>query len=290
MPERGSRWLPVLLLSPTLLLLLVCFATPLLLIATYSFYRALPGGLMQQAFVLDNYKRLLTDPYFANILYVTLKIGALTTFWSLVLGYPIAYSLARMPPGFLKSVLTTIVIIPLMTSVVVRSYGWMILLAQGGLVNQLLQALGITSAPLKLMYTDAGVVVALTEVLMPFMVLTLNPVLQSIDPALEHASQSLGAGWWTTFRRVVWPFSLPGIAAGSILVFVLAISAFATPRLVGGSTTNVAAITIYDQTISLFNWPFGSAISLVLLALVLVLTFFQNRLLEGRATGKGGAD
>jgi putative spermidine/putrescine transport system permease protein len=172
-----------------------------------------------------------------------------------------------------------------MTSVVVRSYGWMILLATSGPINKLLLALGVIDKPLQLLFKPQGVVIALAEVLLPFMVLAVMPVIQGIDPHLEEASKSLGAGPLATFARVVIPLSLPGIAAGSILVFVLTISAFATPRLVGGSTTRVMSIFIYDQAMSVFNWPFGGAVSILLLLVVLLLTWIQGRVLEAPQAG-----
>jgi len=163
----------------------------------------------------------------------------------------------------------------------------MILLASSGPVNKLLLAVGIIDRPLQLLFKPQGVVVALAEVLLPFMVLSVMPVIQGIDPFLEEASQSLGAGPFATFRRIVLPLSLPGVAAGSILVFVLTISAFATPRLIGGATTKVMSIFIYDQALSVFNWPFGGAVSILLLLFVLFLTWLQGRVLEGQ--GMGGA-
>src|SRR5581483_6837974 len=170
--------------------------------------------------------------------------------WCAVLGYPLAYTLARTRSRTARSVLVTLLLVPLMTSVVVRSYGWMILL--------------------------------------PYMVLTLVPVIQNIAPALEEASQSLGAPPGRMFRDVVIPLSLPGVAAGSILVFVLTIAAYATPRLVGGSRLLVMPIFVYDQTMALLNWPFASATSFVLLALVLGLMALQGRLVERRSTWEPG--
>jgi putative spermidine/putrescine transport system permease protein len=174
-----------------------------------------------------------------------------------------------------------------MTSVVVRSYGWMILLANSGLVNEALLALGLVDTPVQLLFNLTGVVIALVAILLPYMVLTLVPVIQNVDAALEEAAQSLGARPWRTFRDVVLPLSLPGVAAGSILVFVLAIAAYATPRLVGGSRLLVIPIFVYDQAMALLNWPFAAATSFVLLALVLLLTGVQGRLLEGRGTRDG---
>jgi putative spermidine/putrescine transport system permease protein len=165
----------------------------------------------------------------------------------------------------------------------------MILLANNGLINKALLALGLTSAPVQLLFNTTGVVIALVAILLPYMVLTLVPVIQNIAPALEEASQSLGASPTRMFRDVVVPLSLPGVAAGSILVFVLTIAAYATPRLVGGSRLLVMPIFVYDQTMALLNWPFASATSFILLALVLGLMALQGRLVERRSTWEHGA-
>lgn len=279
---RRAFLTPLLLLIPTLLVLLVFFAYPLAILARYSFYKAEPGGVMLPAWLIENYRRFLLDTFYLRILWTTLKLGFWVTLICLVLGYPLAYSLARTRSRRMRALGITILLIPLMTSVVVRTYGWMILLPSSGLINRLLLALGVVREPVRLMFTEVGVVVALSEVLLPFMVLSISPVLQSIDPFLEQASQSLGAGPLATLWRIVLPLSMPGVAAGSIVVFVLSISAFATPSLIGGSTFLVMSQFVYSQILSLFNWPFGAAVAIILLILVLVLSSVQDRFLGGR--------
>jgi putative spermidine/putrescine transport system permease protein len=267
--------------------LLAGFAAPIALLVAYSFYEARPGGAMVPALTLANYVRFLGDPFHLAVLWKTVAMGLWVTAWCLVLGYPVAYTLARLRSRRLRALLVACLLVPLMTSVVVRSYGWMILLANSGLVNEALLALGLVDTPVQLLFNLTGVVIALVAILLPYMVLTLVPVIQNVDAALEEAAQSLGARPWRTFRDVVLPLSLPGVAAGSILVFVLAIAAYATPRLVGGSRLLVIPIFVYDQAMALLNWPFAAATSFVLLALVLLLTGVQGRLLEGRGTRDG---
>jgi putative spermidine/putrescine transport system permease protein len=176
-----------------------------------------------------------------------------------------------------------------MTSVVVRSYGWTILLADNGpftdALNAVLGVFGISRVAL--IFNFAGTVVALTEVLMPFMVMTLVGVIGQIDRSLEDSVRSLGGGRWRVFRDVIFPLSLPGIAAGSLLVFVLSISAFATPKLVGGATTKVMATLVYDRATTTLNWPFASAVSFSLVALVLLLVVAQGRMLGATRTWAG---
>lgn len=270
-----------LLLAPALVLLAFGFLAPLGILIVYSFYESGPGGLMIPAFTLKHYLRFLGDPFYLNILWRTVLLGLWVTAWCIVLGYPLAYVLARTRSRQVRGFLVTLLLVPLMTSVVVRSYGWMILLANNGLVNKALRALGLVETSVQLLFNTTGVVIALVAILVPYMILTLMPVIQNIPPALEEASQSLGANPWRVFRDVVLPLSLPGVAAGSILVFVLTIAAYATPRLVGGSRLLVIPIFVYDQTMALLNWPFASATSFILLALVLGLMAIQGRLVEG---------
>jgi putative spermidine/putrescine transport system permease protein len=250
-----------------------------------SFNRFVPGGQQAEALILDNYLRFFGDRFYLGILLRTLGLALAVTLLALILSYPLAYALARSRAR-LRGLLTAIVLVPLMTSVVVRSYGWTILLAQNGLANSALGLLGL--GPVRLMFSMTGVVIALTEVLMPFMVLTLTGVLQSVPPALEEAARSLGGSRWRVFRDVLLPLSLPGVAAGSFLVFALSISAFATPILVGGASTQVMATLVYDQVLSALNWPFAAAIAFSLMLFVLALTLLQGRVLGSRAGAGGG--
>ena len=276
-PSRRGRWLPwAALMLPSALLLIPFFFAPLAIMLVYSFHRFVPGGRQEPALILDNYWRFVSDPFYRSILADTLLMGAAVTTLALILSYPLAYTLARSRSRW-KGLLTVIVLIPLMTSVVVRSYGWMILLANNGVANTLLAALQVPQT--QLMFNFTGTVIALTEVLMPFMVLTLSGVIQQIDPDLEDSVRSLGGGSWHVFRDVILPLSLPGIAAGSLLVFVLSVSAFATPKLIGGARTKVMATIVYDQATAVLNWPFAAACSFILIALVLALTILQGRLL-----------
>jgi len=271
-----------LLLAPGLAVLLPFFLAPLAIMLTYSFYRFIPGGQQAPAFSGENYGRFLFDAFYERILADTLLMGLAVTTLSLALSYPLAYTIARSRSRW-KSWLIVIVLVPLMTSVVVRSYGWMILLANNGVVNSALTALGLQ--PLPLMFNFTGTIIALTEVLMPFMVLSLMGVLQSIDPALEEAARSLGAGRFKVFRDVILPLSLPGVAAGSLLVFALTIGAFATPQLVGGARTKVIATVVYNQAINVLNWPFAAAISFILMVIVIGLTVLQGRALGSLRKG-----
>jgi len=275
-------WIPLSLASPTLVVMVLFFAVPMAALMVISFYRAGAVGAMTPAFTFENYRRFLTDPLSLRVLSNTLQLGLEVTVWCLILGFPLAYTLARTRHRGLRGALVVMLLVPLMTSVVVRSYGWTILLAGNGPLNAALVGIGLIRQPLRLLYTTNGTVIALVEVLLPFMVLSLLPVIQSIDRDLEQAASSLGANAWRTFLDVILPLSMPGVAAGSILVFALAIAAFATPSLVGGAKTLLMALYVYQQALTLFNWPFGAAISFVLLVLILLLIVLQTRLLERR--------
>jgi putative spermidine/putrescine transport system permease protein len=284
--RRAAAWcggLRLPLLLPALTLLLLCFFAPLGITVRYSFNRFVPGGLQEPAFVLSNYSKFMFDGYYAAILLRTLALGAGVALVTLLLGYPLAYAIARSRSRW-KGLLISATLIPLMTSVVVRSYGWTILLSDSGIINDMLTAVGLPR--IKLLFTMTGVILSLTQVMMPFLVLTLVGVLQNISEDLEDAARGLGAGRWHVVRDVLLPLSMPGIAAGSLLVFALSISAFATPRLVGGASIEVMATMIYDQVLNALNWPFASATSIIMLAIVLVLAILQSRLLRMRAAGR----
>jgi putative spermidine/putrescine transport system permease protein len=270
------------LIGPAFTWLALFFAVPLAALVAISFYRSGVAGAMTPAFTFENYRRFLTDPLSLRVLRSTLVLGGEVTAWCLLLGFPLAYSLARTRSRGTRGAMVVMLLVPLMTSVVVRSYGWTVLLAGNGPLNAALVHLGVVRQPVQLLYTLKGTAVALVEVLLPFMVLSLMPVIQNIDRSLEQAAQSLGANGGRTFSDIVLPLSLPGVAAGSLLVFALTIAAFATPALVGGAKILLISLYVYQQALTLFNWPFGAAISFVLLVLVLALMIVQTILLERR--------
>lgn len=279
------RWLtPWLLLLPALVLFFFVFVLPQASMLGDSFQ---PDPQSQaKGFTLENYARFFSDPFYLGILWRTLLLGLLVTVITLVLGYPLAYWLARLETRW-KSVLLTLTIFPLLTSAVVRSFGWMVLLYRSGPVDRVLRGLGLVQQPTGLMYTFTGVVISLAEVLMPFMVLTLYSVIQSVDPNVEEAAMNLGAGPFVTLARVTIPLTLGGILAGSLLVFSLAISSFVTPSLVGGARVHLMATLIQEQAITLVNWQFAATVAAILLVVVLTLALAYSRLLERAATDAG---
>jgi putative spermidine/putrescine transport system permease protein len=263
---RGAR---VLLLGPYVLLLAAFFVAPLLLLLAISFSRQSYGQL-DWAFTPQHYVHFFTDAYYLGVLGDTLWLGLITTAVSLLLGYPLAYHLALTRSRW-KPLLIVFILSPLLVGIVIRCYGWMILLADRGLINETLVRGGWVAKPLPLMYNKFGVTLALVHVFLPFMVLSLTGVLKRIEPQLIEASQTLGASPRRAFLEVTLPLSLPGILAGSLLVFSLAISSFVVPILVGGFKVHVLPMVVYDQVLSVFDWPFGAANAFVLLVISVAL-------------------
>lgn len=252
------------LLAPATLAMLLFFVMPLLWLLRMSFNRGRGAGVIEQAFTAENYLRFLTEPFYLQLILRTLGLGVLVTALTLLVTYPIALFLTRTRSRW-KGVLVALLVAPLLTSMVVRTYGWLVLLGSDGLVNGALIAVGFVDEPLELMNNRLGIMIGLVEILMPYMALGLLSGFGRFGPEMEEAAMSLGAGPVRTFFRVTLPLSVPGIATGCLLVFVLTISSFVTPKLLGGGRFFVMATEIYEQATLTLNWPFASAISFLLL-------------------------
>lgn len=272
------------LLSPPLLLLLGAFLVPVLFMLPTSLRPYIPGRGIGDGVTLEHYVKALTDLYYLEIIGRTLLLGTVVTAIALGLGYPLAYFLARTQSRW-RPWLMMLVVFPLLLNLVVRTFGWIALLANRGLVNDTLLALGAIEAPLKLLFNFTGILIGLTHIYLPFMVLVLVGVIRNIPREAEDAARTLGAGAWATFWRVTLPLSLPGILAGSILVFVLTVSALVTPRLLGGPAYKVMSTLIYDQFLQTLNWPAGAAMSFILTIVVLGLIAISSR--AARRAGAG---
>ena len=276
----GGRLVPWLLVGPVLLLFVIFFAVPIALLLFSSVDR-LDTATFQvvEHFTLHNYRRFLLDPFYLGVLGTTLRISVLVTLASLVTAYPVAFYLTRARPRE-RSFLMLLIVSPLLVSLVIRSYGWVIVLGPRGLLNNLLVGLHLVTAPLKLLYTETAVVVGLTHVFYPFMVLAIYSSLAQIDPAVARAAASLGAGPLRAFREVTLPLSVPGIVAGSLIVFALSVSSFVTPALLGGPWVKVVAYLAWEQNLVVLDWAFAAAISVILLVLTGVTMYAYNRLVE----------
>ncbi|CDN49550.1 ABC transporter permease [Neorhizobium galegae] len=261
-PPR-KRFEPLLLIAPAAILLGVFLVLPYLNIVVMSFRMPGQGTPYGPGFTLGNYGKFFSDFFYVQQVINTLWIGFLTTFICLVLGYPVALQLARGASAF-RALGYALVLSPLLVGIVIRSYGWTILLGNNGIINRTLTGWGLIDGPLPLMYNALGIIIALVHVFLPFMILPIMSAIQGIDPSLEAAARSLGASKVTSFRRITLPLSLPGIQAGCILVFVLSLSAYVTPSLIGGLRVKTMAVTVVDALIDTFQWPFGSALALML--------------------------
>jgi putative spermidine/putrescine transport system permease protein len=257
------------------------FAAPLVLLFFVSLY----ADTAMTTFGLTQYAKFLLDPFSLKVLGSTLWLGVEVTALCLLLGFPLAYVYLRVP-GWAQGVLMLIVLLPLLTSVVVRTFAWIVILGRQGIINTVLLELGVIDSPLRLLYTEGGVVLALAQVQMPLMVLPLITALTRIDPNLADASSALGAGQWRTFFRVTLPLALPGVIAGCLLTYAAALSAFITQTLVGGGQMLFMPMYLYQQASTLNNWPFAAAISFIFLVAVLgVITLFNllGRISQGYA-------
>lgn len=277
-PTRG----PLLLLVPACAVLLVLLVLPVGYLLEFSLHTAIPGRLqVAPGLTLANYARIFLDPFHRGVVVNTVGLSVLVTLLTLVAGFPLAYFLWSAPARW-KGLLTMLVVAPLLVSIVVRTYGWMVILGDNGVVNDLLRALRIVDEPIQMMFTGFAVVVGLTHIELPFMVLSILAALERIDPSMSEAAETLGASRWRTIRHVILPLSVSGIAAGTTLVFSLSISAFVTPALMGGSGTRVLTTLIYQQFVTVFNWPFGAAVAAVLLAVALGIIGVSLRVMTRR--------
>ena len=250
-----------------------------------SFLSGNPVSNPNVSFTWRHYNRLVDSDLYFDALVATMRIGAITTLIALLIGYPLAHWMARMHSRVGHALLLMAVIAPLLTGIVVRTFAWMTLLGDRGVINITAQWLGLAAKPLPLMYNEFGVVVGLVHIYVPFMVLTLVGVIGRIDRTLEEAARGLGASRLMTFLEVTLPLSLPGILAGSLLVFALAISAYVTPVLLGGNNVLTLPMLIYQQVSASFNLGFAGALGTVLLVVSLALVFAYNSIL-GRLAGE----
>jgi spermidine/putrescine transport system permease protein len=268
------------LLSPCIFWIGLFFLIPLVLMGVYSFLeRGLYGGVIW-TFTWENYTRFI-DPLYLKILLRSFRISLLTTLILLIIGYPMAYRIARATKRW-RTILIFLVILPFWTSDLIRSYAWMLILRDTGLINNLLIYLHIIDEPLRLLYTDGAILLGLSYVYLPFMVLPLYASLEKIDPFLLDAADDLGAGPVARFLKVTMPLSRPGILAGSLLVFIPSIGAFVVPDLLGGAKVMMIGNLIQLQFGPSRNWPFGSSASFILMAFVLAAVFAYLKFAGGR--------
>jgi len=270
------------LLVPAILVYAVLFVWPLL----GSFWTSLTpdGGSVS----LKSYQDFFVNEFNRSVLWRSIRISLVTTMMTLVIGYPVAVYLSQ---GWRKgrTLVVFMVIAPMFVSAVVRSYGWIIILGPNGILSMALAKLGLPPTAGRLLYTETGVVVALTHVFLPFMVIALTGSLQQIDPALARAARNLGANGLEVFLRVTFPLTLPGVTSGAIIVFCLAASGFVTPALIGGAAVPVMPYLVYKEGLLVLNWSFASAVAVILLVATALITGIYTLLAGGRSARRAGA-
>src|ERR1700733_3430719 len=266
------------LVGPATVFVAAGLLVPLAILLRYSFNRFDPRRMMIETFSLDNYVKFFSDPYYTGVLWTTLRVAALCTVFCLFMGLPLAYVLARTQSRF-KNVLIMLVVLPLFVGNAVRAAGWMTLFGSKGFLNVTLMQFGVINEPLEIMFTESAVVAGIIAVNLPYMVLTLQSVIEGINRNVEEAAFSLGAPPMTMFRRVL--LALPGILAGTILTFILGMNAYATPVLLGGPKFKMMGPLVFGQ-FQLNNWPFGASVAFVLMTATLGLTATANILIQRR--------
>jgi len=276
---------PWILLSPALGAVTLLLLVPLIFIIVYSFWLRSAVGGDQVGFYLDNWQKVLTDRFYRDILFNTLKIAAITTVVCALMGYPAAYFIARSKGN--KMVLLLLLMLPFWISYIIRTMSWINILGTSGALNSLLLSLGVISDPIQMLYNEGTVILGLVHFLLPFMVLNVYVSLEGIDTNLEDAATSLGATRWQAFLQVTLPLSLPGLAAGGLLCFVLGAGTYITPVILGGPRDAMFANLVFEAIITQLNWPLGSALSLLLLIVLGVLVAIYNRYLGMSQLAKG---
>lgn len=257
-----------LLMLPTFLFLFIFLIIPL--------FRMLLNSIYDPQFTFEHYTRFFSEPAYVQVLWNTIKISLIVTAATLILGYPVAYTLVSVSER-IRNILMIFILLPFWTSFLVRTYAWIVILQKEGIVNKTLLSLGLIDEPIKMVHNTIGVLVGMTHVLLPFMILPLFSVMKGINLDLVKAAQSMGASPFKAFIKVFLPLSLPGIAAGSILVFIISIGYYVTPALLGGAKDTMISQLIAQQVGEQLNWGFGSALAVVLLIVVFVLLYMFNK-------------
>jgi ABC-type spermidine/putrescine transport system permease subunit I len=286
-PLRGGAWRGWALAFPALAATTLVFGASMVLMLLYSF-RSFESGTIDDALTTGTWTSVLGDGFYWGIVWRTFRLGLITVAVCLAIGYPTAYALARLRHPRLRILALFVIFSPLLTSVVVRTYGWSLVLGDSGFINSTLDSIGLVDRPLALLYQFPGVVISLVHILLPFMVLPIYSVLGQVDSSLREAAVDLGATPLRAFVKVTLPLTLQGVVAGCQLVFALSVSAFATPALLGGGRVQVLATRIY-QDVGEVDWPGASVLSWLLLAMALVaLALLGVTLRGGRRTGGVG--
>lgn len=275
-----SNWL----MAPALLWLVGLMVVPCGLILALAFFRRGIYGGIEYSFTLENFG-LVIDPLYAGIFLHSAKIAGAATVIAVIVGYAGAYAIAALPRRW-QTITLFFAVLPFWSNYLVRTYAWIVLLNREGLIAHGLRWLGYEGEPPSMLYTEGAVIVGLAYNYLPFVILACYAPLSRLSPDLNEASRDLGGGAWTTFRRVTLPLTLPGIAAGAVFVFVLSIGNFVTPALLGGGRFQMIGNVVYAQFLTANDWPFGAALSMVLIAIMMALLLLQAAATNRAAGGK----
>lgn len=276
---------PNLLAAPAIIWLVAFMVLPCVLILVYAFFeRGMFGGI-EYNFTLDNFKRV-ADPLYAKIFLNSARIALTATLFAIIIAYPAAYAIAKAPQRW-QPILLFFAVLPFWSNYLIRTYAWIVLLNREGLFNNLLRALGYTGEPLSMLYTEGAVITGLVYNYLPFVILAIYSTLSRLNPEVMEASRDLGAGAVRTFVRVTLPLTLPGVAAGGVFVFVLSVGNFVTPALLGGGRFQMIGNLVYDQFLTANDWPFGAALGMALIGIMIVLLMIQARA-AAHASGERG--
>jgi putative spermidine/putrescine transport system permease protein len=281
MQDEGRRSLKAsAIVLPALLLVTLFLMAPLGLIARYSLDQFDPKELMLGVFQLGNYVKAFSDPFYQRVLATTARIAGLSTLIVVLLAFPTAYFISRVTSERLRSLLIILTVLPLLLGNAVRSAAWMVVMGTKGVANSVMLGLGLIDEPLKILYTPTAVVIGLVSVLLPYAIITMQSVIDAIPTSLEEAGQSLGHSPLRTMWSVVLPLAMPGIVAAAAICFALGMNAYATPVLIGGPSMQMMGPLVYEQIAKVSNWPFGSTLACILMAVTVLLTVVSTRYLS----------
>lgn len=277
---KNGKWL----ISPAVIWLCIFFVLPMFIVVAVSFASRTPYGQVVFNWNINNYLRF-AETLYVSIFAQTLVVALVTTFFTIIMGYPLAYVIAQLPKKWQQPGLI-LVMIPFWINFLIRSYAWVIILRSQGVINTLLIKLGLITQPLQMLYNQESVMLGMVYALLPFMVLPIYVSIEQLDHRLLEAASDLGAAPLTAFRKITLPLTMPGIAAGTILVFISSLGMFVVPDIMGGAKSALVGNLIQNQFLSARDWPFGSALSIVLAVLSLILIILYYRALDAQ---KGGA-
>lgn len=275
---REKSWKPWVLLSPSLTAVFFLLVVPVIFVVVYSFWLRAPTGADIPAFQFGNYAKFFEDLFYPKVLIRTIRVALETVILCLLMGYIPAYFFYRTRSRF-RPFLMLLIMLPFWVSFIIRTLSWINILGDTGLVNHLLMRSGFISAPLGMLYNEGAVLLGLIQYLLPFMILNVYVSLEGIDKSLTEAARSLGCTEWQAFKEVTLPLSLPGVSAGCLLVFVLTAGTYLPPMILGGPANDMIANLIFKRVIGTLDWPFGSAISVILLGILIIIIYTYNRYL-----------